>query len=121
MRVAIIGASNNTAKYGNKAVRSYHRNGHTVLPVNPHESSIEGLPAYPDITSVPGEVDRLLLYVAPEIGVTLLEAIAAKGVGEVYVNPGADSPELFEKAERLGLRMVFACAIVDIGDSPSLL
>lgn len=119
MRVAIIGASSNRDKFGNKAVRSYLSQGHEVVPINPNEPEVEGLKAYPRISEVPGHLDRALLYVPPAVGVKALDDIAAKGVGEVWVNPGADSPELFDRAKELGLNTVFACAIVDIGDSPA--
>src|SRR5213592_4687067 len=98
MRVAIIGASSNRQKYGNKALRSYQAQGHEVIPINPNEPEVEGLKAYPKVSDVPGEVDRVLLYVPPQIGVKALDDIATKKVAEVYVNPGADSEELFERA-----------------------
>ena len=60
--VAIIGASNNHRKFGNKAVRAYQHNGWDVYPVNPHESTIEGLTAYKSIVDVPSPIDRVSLY-----------------------------------------------------------
>ena len=119
MRVAVIGASADRRKYGNKAVRSYRAQGHEVLPVNPHEETIEGLRCYQSVADIPGPVDRVLLYVPPEIGLTLLPALAAKAPTEVYVNPGAESDALFAEAARLGVNLIFACAIVDIGDTPA--
>lgn len=116
--VAVIGASNDPAKYGNKAVRAYLRQGWTVYPVNPNEATIEGLKAVPGIEAIAGPVDRAALYVAPAIGRSLLAAIARKGVSELFVNPGAESDELLAEAERLGLPVVEACAIVDIGERP---
>jgi predicted CoA-binding protein len=119
MRVAIVGASADRSKYGNRAVRAYLRQGHEVFPVNPHATTIEGLKAYARVTDIPeGDIDRVLLYVPPEIGLQVLDDIAARKVGEVWVNPGAESEELFAKARRLGLRTVFACAILDIGERP---
>ncbi len=64
----VIGASTNPAKFGNKAVRAYRRQGHIVLPVNPHEPTVEGLAAYADVASPPGPIDRATLYVPPEPG-----------------------------------------------------
>jgi uncharacterized protein len=119
MRVAVIGASADRRKYGNRAVRSYQAQGHTVLPVHPTAKQIEGLDAYATVSDVPGAIDRALLYVPPGIGIRILDELAARAVPEVYVNPGADSPELFERAAQLGLNVIFACAIVDIGDTPS--
>lgn len=119
MRIMIIGASNNRAKFGNKAVRAYLRRGHTVLPVNPNEVEVERLAAYPNIASVPGPIDRALFYVPPEVGIDLLDDIADRGdIDELWLNPGAESPALLAKARVLGLSPVQACAIVDIGENP---
>lgn len=116
--VAVIGASNNPAKYGNKAVRAYLRQGWTVHPVNPNEASVEGLPTFASVEAIPGPVDRAALYVPPSVGVTVLDAVARKGIPELFVNPGAESDELLAAAERLGLEAIQACAIVDIGERP---
>jgi uncharacterized protein len=116
--VAVIGASSSPVKFGNKAVRAYLRQGWTVYPVNPTETTIEGLRAYPSITAIPGPVERATLYLPPDVGLGVLDAIKAKGVKELYVNPGAESDELMAKAERLGLEAIFACSIVEIGERP---
>jgi len=116
--VAVIGASNAPQKYGNKAVRAYLRQGWTVYPVNPNETTVEGLKVYPTIADVPGPVDRVSMYVPPSVGITLLEAIKAKGSAELFLNPGSESDELVERAEALGLETIQACSIVDIGERP---
>jgi predicted CoA-binding protein len=116
--VAVIGASKERSKYGNRAVRAYVRQGWTVYPVNPHETEVEGIKTFARISDIPGPVDRAALYVPPEVGRTLLAEIKAKGVSELFVNPGAESDELSAEADQLGLNAVYACAIVDIGERP---
>jgi predicted CoA-binding protein len=116
--VAVIGASNAPHKYGNKAVRAYLRRGWTVYPVNPNEKTVEGLAVYPTIADVPGPVDRVSMYVPPEVGITLLEAIKAKGSAELWLNPGSESDALVDRATKLGLDPIQACSIVDIGERP---
>jgi predicted CoA-binding protein len=116
--VAVIGASNDRAKYGNRAVRAYLRQGWTVYPVNPGLTTIEGLRSFARITDIPGPVDRATIYVPPAVGETLLQGIKAKGVRELFVNPGAESDELIAEAERLGMEPIQACSIVDIGEVP---
>jgi predicted CoA-binding protein len=110
--IAVIGASNDRTKYGNRAVRTYQAQGWTVYPVNPKEATVEGIPAYKTIGDVPQPVDRASLYVSPAVGIRLLDAIAAHQVKELWVNPGSGSPELLARAEALGLRTVEACSIV---------
>ena len=119
MKVAIIGASSDRGKFGNKALRSYVSQGHTVYPVNPNEKEIEGLTAYPTIKDVPDQVDQVLFYVPPKVGITVLEGIAQKGITKIMLNPGTESREIIERAKELGLNPIQACAILAIGDSPA--
>ena len=116
--VAVIGASSAHHKFGNKAVRAYLRQGWTVYPVNPKEAVIEGLTSYPSVSAIPGAVDRASLYLPPAIGIGMLEEIQRKGIHELWINPGAESDALLEKAEQLGLDPIQACSIVDIGEMP---
>ncbi len=116
--VAVIGASNNRRKYGNKAVRAFRAQGFTVYPINPHETSVEGLPAYATVLDVPETVEMATMYVPPEIGLTVVDDLAQKGVKEVWFNPGSESPTLIARARALGLTAIEACSIVGIGDSP---
>jgi len=118
LSVAIIGASTDPAKYGNKAVRAYLRQGWTVYPITPRPEPIEGLKTYPSILATPGPVDRASLYLPPALGIKVLPEIKQKGVSELFVNPGAESPELEAEAERLDLPAVYGCAIVAIGERP---
>lgn len=117
--IAIIGASNNPNKFGNKAVRAYVRQGYTVYPVNPHEETIEGLRAFKSITDIPVRPAMVSVYVPPDVLLTLLPEIAAKGCDELWLNPGAESEAVLVEAERLGLKAIQACSIVAVGLSPS--
>jgi hypothetical protein len=119
--VAIIGASSDRSKYGNKAVRAFVRQGYTVYPVNPKESQIEGLTVYSTIEQVPERPDRVSVYVPPGVLLKLLPGIAARGCGELWLNPGTESPEVLAEAERLGLNVVQACSILGVGVSPASL
>jgi predicted CoA-binding protein len=118
--VAIIGASADRRKFGNKAVRAFAAQGYEVFPIHPTASEIEGHKAYRSILNVPVErLDRVSLYLPPALGVKLLDEIAQKPTGELWVNPGAESDELFEKTDRLGINTIFACSIVGLGMSPA--
>ncbi len=116
--VAIIGASKDRQRFSNKAVRAYLQAGYSVYPVNPKEQEIEGLKCYPSVLDVPAQVGKALFYVNPAIGIGLVEDVARKGIKTIYLNPGAESPELAEKARGLGLKVIQACAIVAIGRKP---
>ena len=116
--VAVIGASHDRRKYGNKAVRAYLDYGYTVFPVNPNEATVEGLKAYPTLDAITEPVDFVSLYVPPAIGLRLMPAIAAKQPKELWLNPGSESEELIEAAADLHLRAIVSCSIVALGLDP---
>ena len=118
--VAVIGASSNRAKFGNRALRAFERQGYTVIPINPRESVVEGHKAYASVLDVPGSIDMATVYVPPRAGVKIMDELAQKGVAEVWLNPGADGREVVERGRALGLKIIQACSIIAIGESPSM-
>src|SRR3954465_15720239 len=97
--VAIIGASSDRSKYGNKAVRAFLQQGYKVYPVNLTEAEIEGLPVFRSIGDIPERPEMVSVYVRPEVVLELLPEIAAKGCAELWLNPGAESDEVIAEAE----------------------
>jgi uncharacterized protein len=119
--VAVIGASNDRRKFGNKAVRAFLNQGYTVYPVNLKETQIEGLQTFADIRQVPVRPHMISAYLPPETLLQVLPDIAARGCDELWLNPGTESDEVLAEAERLGLNVIQACSIVSIGESPARL
>ncbi len=119
--VAVLGASTDPDKFGNKAVRAYKAEGWDVYPIHPTAESIGGLPAYASLSEVPVPLRRVSLYLPPAVGLTVLDEIAAASPAEFYVNPGAESDELVVRARELGLEPILACSIVAIGRLPEKL
>ena len=116
--VAVVGASADRSKYGNKAVRAYVMQGYEVFPVNPKESQIEGLTVYRSVSEIPVGLDRVTVFLPPALGIKVVEEIARKGTQELFLNPGSESDELIEKARTLGLNVIVACSISNIGMHP---
>lgn len=117
--VAILGASADRSKFGNKAVRAHLQQGYDVYPVNPKGGQIEGLTVYAKLADVPVEhLNRISIYLPPQVGLAALDEIAAKGCDELWLNPGSESPEILAKAEALGLEPIQACSIVSLGVHP---
>jgi predicted CoA-binding protein len=116
--VAVIGASNDRKKFGNRALRAYQAQGYTVVPINPHESQVEGLKAYASVLDVPGPIDMASFYVQPDVGEQVIEEVARKGIAEIWLNPGADSDALVDRARSLHLKPIVACSIVALGQNP---
>jgi predicted CoA-binding protein len=117
--IAIIGASNDRAKFGNKAVRAFQQQGYEVFPVNPKEEMVEGLPAFKSIAAVPVRPHMISVYLPPPVLLKVLPDIATKGCDELWLNPGTESDEVLAEAERLGLNVIQACSIVGVGVSPA--
>ena len=119
MRIAIIGASNNKEKFGNKAVRAYKMKEWEVFPINPKEEEIEGLKVYKSILDIPGDLDRIALYIPAKVSLTLIEEFKKKGIKEINISPGAESDELIRALMNAGIKPNLICSILQIGINPS--
>jgi predicted CoA-binding protein len=116
--IAILGASSDRAKFGNKALRSFRAQGFTAIPINPNETVVEGEKAYASVLDYPGTIDEASVYVPPAVGLRLMDELKQKGIPIVWLNPGADGREVVARARALGLETRVACSIIGIGDSP---
>src|SRR5262245_14983549 len=118
MNVAVIGASRDREKFGNKAVRAYHAHGHRVFPVNLREKEIEGLTAYRSVLDIPEKLDVVLVYVPPATTLRLLPDLVKIAPKQLFLNPGSEDDAVIARAEELGLDALLACSIIAIGDNP---
>jgi predicted CoA-binding protein len=116
--VAVIGASSDRRKFGNRALRAFREQGYTVVPINPNEAEVEGLKTYASVLDVPGDIDMATLYVPPDIGEQVIEDVARKRIPEVWLNPGAESDALIARARALSIQPIVACSIVAVGKNP---
>ena len=110
--VAIVGASGDPERYSHQAILRYLAQGWTVWPIHPKGGTIAGLPVLTRIEDLPGRPDIVCLYVNPQIGLGMLEAIAAANPMLLWLNPGADGPAIAVPARAKGLRVVEACTLV---------
>ncbi len=117
--IAIVGASANRKKYGNKAVRAWKDRGYKVYPINPKEASIEGLVCYGSVREIPESIDIASFYLPPHTTFQVLDEIADKGIKTVYLNPGTEDDAVIDKAKNLGLEVIQACSIMAVGQTPS--
>jgi predicted CoA-binding protein len=118
--IAIVGASSDRKKYGNKALRAFVQGGWKVYPVNISGGTIEGLDVYTSLDEITDKVDRVSMYLPPALGIKMLEQVVRKMPCEFYLNPGSESDELVAAAQALGLEPVQACSIVNIGLRPDM-
>jgi predicted CoA-binding protein len=110
---AVVGASSNREKYGNRVLRAYLQAKRKVVAVNPTETQVEGVPCYPDLASLPEPVDAISIITRPEVTEKVVEQAAAAGIRYVWMQPGAESARALRRAEELGL--------VAIGGGPCIL
>ena len=115
---AVLGASAVRAKFGNKAVRAFREVGWTVYPVHPRELEIEGIACIPNVSAIAAAPDVISVYLPPSVLLGELQAIAQKGCGELWLNPGTDTTEVISEASRLGLRVVRDCTLLRLGKRP---
>jgi len=114
---AVVGASNDRWKYGNKVLRCYLQNGRKAIPVNPNATTVEGIAAVPDLASLEEPVHGASIITPPEITERIVEQAAEAGVKRLWMQPGAESDRAIERAEALGLSVIAGgpCVLVALG------
>jgi predicted CoA-binding protein len=105
-RFAVVGASRDRAKYGNKVLRAYMQHGMEVVPVNRGGGEIEGLPSVPDLGSLPAPVDGVSIITPPKVTEEVVEEAIHLGIRNIWIQPGAESERAVELAERAGANVI---------------
>jgi predicted CoA-binding protein len=115
-RFAVVGATTNREKYGNKVLRVYQQNKLEVVPVNPAGGEIEGLAAYPDLASIPGTIDGVSIITPPKITDGVVQQALALGIKNIWMQPGAESDAAIELAESAGANVIAGgpCILVSL-------
>ena len=114
---AVVGASTDRSKYGNKVLRCYQQHGRKVYPVNPKASVVEGLTAYPSLAELPEKVTAISVITPPATTAHVVREAHAAGVTQVWMQPGAESDEAVRAAESLGMNVIAGgpCVLVVMG------
>lgn len=105
-RFAVVGASANREKYGNKVLRVYQQNKLDVVPVNPAGGEIEGLTAYADLPSVPGPIDGVSIITPPKVTEQVVAQAISLGIKNIWMQPGAESDAAVQLAEQAGANVI---------------
>ena len=113
--VAIIGASPKPERYSHQAVLRFRDRHYTVWPVNPAGLEVAGIPSFRSLGDLPGRPDIICMYVNPETGLNMLDAIVSANPQVLWLNPGADGEPLASAARARGLHVVEACSLVALG------
>ena len=111
--IAVVGASDNPEKFGHDIYRDLKRKGYRVFPVNPNRKTIDGDPSYPNLQSLPETPDIVNLVVPPEVTLIVALECLKLGITHLWLQPGAESPEVLEFLQDNGLNYVAgACVMV---------
>jgi predicted CoA-binding protein len=115
-RFAVVGASQDRAKYGNKVLRVYLQNDRDVVPINPSATEIEGLTAYRDLASVPGEIDGVSIITPPAATERVVQDAVRCGIKNIWMQPGAESERAIQAAEESGANVIAGgpCILVSL-------
>lgn len=97
---AVIGASSNRSKFGNKVLRCYIQQDKKVYPVNPNEEEIEGLTAIKQISDLPEQVKSISIITPPPITEKIVDQAITKGIKNIWMQPGAQSDLAIAKCEK---------------------
>jgi predicted CoA-binding protein len=113
---AVVGASRDRSKYGNKVLRAFLQNDLPVYVVNPNAEMVEGQVAYPDLASIPKRVHGISVITPPDITESIVEQAAKLGIKNVWMQPGAESENAIQRGNELGLNVIAgsACALVTL-------
>lgn len=103
---AVVGASQDRSKYGNKVLRAYQQTSRPVYPVNPRANLIEGLTAYPDLTALPETVHGISVIVPPVVALAVIDQAANLGIRHIWLQPGSEDDAVLARAQALGLELI---------------
>lgn len=110
--VAVVGISSRPTKFGNTIYDELTRRGYRVLGVNASGREISGKVCYPNLAALPNGVDGVVVCVSPERAVPVLHEAASLGLKKVWLQQGAESPEVVALARELELNFVSSKCIL---------
>jgi uncharacterized protein len=97
--IAVIGATDHPSKYGGIIYRDMKRKGFPVFAVNPYRKTVDGDPCWATVKDLP-ETPTIAVFVVPaRRGLKVLEECAEAGIRNIWIQPGAFSPELGDVLE----------------------
>lgn len=114
---AVVGASTDRSKYGNKVLRCYLQHGRQAWPINPRAAEVEGVTAFANLTAVPIKIHGVSVITPPRITEQVVEEAASLGIRHVWMQPGAESDRAVTRAAELGLNVIAGgpCLLVVLG------
>jgi predicted CoA-binding protein len=115
----VAGASTNRDKFGNKVLRCYQQNDRKVYGINPRATEIEGALCVASVGELPDEVQSLSIITPPAITEQVVKDAIARGIKNIWMQPGAQSPKAIEECRKQGINVIAdgSCILVVLGYS----
>lgn len=110
--VAVVGASPDTERYSNKALKLLREKGHTAIPVAPIHDLIEGTPVHRSVREISDDVDTVTMYLGQGRQGPVIEDVLSIAPRRVIFNPGAENASAYERLRKSGIEVVEACTLV---------
>ncbi len=116
-RFGVVGASTDRTKYGNRVLRCYRQKGLAVVPVNPKEREIEGIPCVATVAGLPDDVTSISVITPPAVTEQVVEAAIQKGIKHIWMQPGAESQKAVDRCLEAGINVIAdgSCILVVLG------
>jgi predicted CoA-binding protein len=111
-KFAIVGATDNPKKYGNKIFKNLKSRGYEVYPVNPRLEEIEGVKCYKSLSEIPVKVDVVDIVVPPHITEKIVEECKKLGLSRVWIQPGAESEKAIKFCKENNIKVVYNLCIM---------
>ena len=114
---AVVGASQDRSKYGNKVLRVYLQHNLPAFAVNPKVDTVEGVPTYPDLASLPETVHGVSVITPPKVTEAIVEQAGELGIKNIWLQPGSESEAALSRAKELGMNVIAGgpCILVALG------
>ncbi len=112
--IAVVGANDNPDKFGHRIYRDLKRQGYRVVPVNPNRATVDGDICYATLRDLPEPPDIVNIVIPSAAARRVVEDCLALGWRNVWLQPGAESPDLLEFLERHRFNFLAnACIMVE--------
>jgi predicted CoA-binding protein len=105
-KIALLGASRTGRKFGNTAARELIERGYEVFIIHPNVDEINGLSTYPNIEAVKDQVESLFISIPSDQVEPILRQASTAKITKVWLQQGAESPDLISLAQDLGLDLI---------------
>lgn len=118
---AVVGASSNRQKYGNKVLRCYQQAGRPVYAINPHGKAIEGSATFASLRELPEAVHGISVITPPHVTEAIIAEALELGIQHIWLQPGAESKAALRMAQAAKANLIAQgpCLLVVLGFSNS--